>query len=163
MKAPQREGEEPLTPLLQPVAIEIDQAHGLGPLHAHPKFKTVEDLIAIGDWKGICEVLGPPTQTIELPPILGLVYSVAQYEIEGSGAASNPTDMGIRCLARLSGVSASSAVTLVLTKRLLRRSPVGWQKKPAPSPRVSALIVVVTLVIGSAIGWLLSSGWIRFH
>ncbi len=163
MEGPQRPGDEPLAQMIQPIAIEIDPAHGLPALHAHPKVKAVEDLVAVGDWKAICNVLGPPTQPSELPPILGLVYAVARNEIEGAGAAPSPTELGVQCLARLGGLSTSSALALVLTKRLLRKTPVSWQKKPAPPPRVSAMIVLVTLMIGSAIGWLLSSGIIRFR
>jgi hypothetical protein len=130
---------------------------------AHSQMDALEGLITAGDWPGICRALGPPEQADALPPNLGLIYAVALYEAGDHDQASIGSRLGIRCVAALASVPADSAVALVLAKRMLRRNPVAWGAKPAPSAGFSVFFLLFALVFGSAIGWLLSSGLIRFR
>ena len=129
----------------------------------HTKMAELEGLINAGDWPGICRALGPPELAASLPPNLGLIYAVALYETTRGELASLGSQLGIRCVATLAAVPEDSAVALVLAKRMLRRNPVSWSMRPAPSAGFSVFFVLFALVFGSALGWLLSSGLIRFH
>lgn len=130
---------------------------------AQSKMDALEGLITAGDWPGICRALGPPEQADALPPNLGLIYAVALYETGDHDQASIGSRLGIHCVAALASVPPDSAVALVLAKRMLRRNPVAWGAKAAPSAGFSLFFLLFALVFGSAIGWLLSSGLIRFH
>jgi hypothetical protein len=134
-----------------------------GPAPAHSKMDALEGLITAGDWPAICRALGPPEKAANLPPNLGLIYAVALYETADGELASLGSQLGIRCVASLASVREDSAVALVLAKRMLRRHHAGWGAKPAPSAGFSVAFLLFALVFGSAIGWLLSSGWIRVH
>ncbi len=138
--------------------------------NSDPRLEELEPLLRAGDWDAVLRALGPDDHAGRLPPNLGLVYAIALREKETSAESERPreskgaeaTDLAIRCTAGLLGVSTDSALALVVAKRLLRRNPVGWQKRPAPPARVSALIMVAALAIGSALGWLVASGHVRF-
>lgn len=136
-----------------------------------PRLDELEPLLRAGDWDAVLRALGPDDQAGRLPPNLGLVYAIARREKEageaegarsGEPKKTDATDLAIRCTAGLLGVAPESALALVVAKRLLRRNPVAWQQRPAPPASVSALIMIAALAIGSALGWLVASGHVRF-
>lgn len=127
-----------------------------------PRLETLESLLRAGDWNAVLQTLGPAEQAGRLPPNLGLIYAIARKEIEGpTDKGSESTELAIRCTAGLLGVTSDSAIALVVAKRLIRKNPVGWQQRPAPPARVSALIMIAALVIGGLVGWLVATG--RLH
>lgn len=126
-----------------------------------PRVSEVEPLLRRGDWPAVLALLGPADQTAALPPNLAVLYAVARKEREALGEAADGLDataLAIRSMAALLGVSDSSALAMVVAKRVVRQNPIAWQKRPAPPARVSALIIVLTAAIGSVVGWLLASG-----
>lgn len=128
-----------------------------------PRIPEIEAALATSDWDHITQTLGPAEDAGRLPPNLGIIYAVAMKERERAEISSPElTDLAIRCSAGLFGVDPASPFALILAKRLLRKNPVAWQKKPAPPPTVSILIIVVGLAVGALIGWLVSFGYIRF-
>lgn len=132
-----------------------------------PRLRAVEPAVSAGDWKQVADVLGPNENAGNLPPTLGLVYALARKEIEHDEAANTrdpgTNQLAIRCMAGLFGVEPDSPIALVLAKRLLRKNPVGWRQRPAPSAKVSILFVALAIVIGSAIGWVASGGYVHLR
>ena len=130
-----------------------------------PRFDALEPLVSTADWAGVLKLLGPPEQAGKLPPNLGLIYALAAKE-EGLDARSQEqqpfpaAEVAIRCMAGLVGVSPDSSVALLLAKRLLRSNPVTWRQAPAPSGKVSAIILILAGIIGGGIGWFLSLGYV---
>jgi len=139
-------------------------SHGHVITVADPRLAEVEPFLRAGDWDGLLKSLGTPEQAGKLPPNLGLIYAVASKEKESSGKGAShldATDLAIRCTAGLLNVPADSALALAIAKRLVRRNPVAWQKRPAPPASISALIIIVALVLGGLVGWLVATG--RLH
>jgi hypothetical protein len=135
-----------------------------------PRLAELETLFTSADWEGVVNKLGPPEQAGQLPPNLGLLYALASKELTppNDKAASKDSAqrdatvnrIAIRCAAGLLGVEPDSPLALLFAKRLLRRNPVAWQKRPAPSALVSVLIVGIGLSIGAGVGWLVSFGYV---
>ncbi|MBI2388179.1 MAG: hypothetical protein HYV09_01070 [Deltaproteobacteria bacterium] len=144
-----------------------DRAHAAQPhvvTNADPRLEVLEPLLRAGDWNAVLRALGPAEQAGRLPPNLGLIYAVARKESEGpTDKGSQSTELAIRCTAGLLGVASDSAIALVVAKRLIRKNPVGWQQRPAPPARVSALIMIGALVIGGLVGWLVATGRLHLH
>lgn len=117
----------------------------------------IEPLVARNDWKAVADALGPLEQAAELPPGLALVAAVAHNEIskESNDAMR---ELALVSTATLLGMRVDSDVVRVLSRRLLRKNPVGFRQRPAPPARVSLLIVFVVLALGAGVGWFLSSG-----
>jgi hypothetical protein len=129
-----------------------------------PRLEQVESALRVNDWDGVLRALGPADEAGKLPPNLGLIYAIARKEKETTESkGSDATEIAIRCAAGLLGVTADSPLALVVAKRIVRKNPVAWQKAPAPPARVSAIIMLIALVIGGAIGWLVATGRVRFH
>ena len=128
-----------------------------------PRIEAVESALATGDWRKIATDLGALDQAGALPPTLGIVCAVAHRELAGEDAAQAANDLAIRSAAAIFGVPPDSKLAIVLAKRLMRKNPVAWQKRPAPRASTSILIVLATLVIGGGIGWLFSSGLVRLN
>ncbi len=121
-----------------------------------PRFERLEALLDANDWKAIGKELG----TVEigtLPPNLGLVAALARSENKKEG---DPDAVGIaiRCMAGLLDVEEGSPIARVLARRLLRKNPASLRQRPAPPARTSMFIVLATLVVGGAVGWLASIG-----
>ena len=132
--------------------------------NADPRLEEVEGMLRANNWEGVLLALGPADQAGRLPPNLGLLYAIARKEKETSAdKTSDATDLAIRCAAGLLGVAPDSPLALVVAKRIVRKNPVSWQKAPAPPASVSALIMLTALAIGSAIGWLVATGRVRFY
>lgn len=118
------------------------------------------ELVSMGDWDGILRTLAVGEDPSQLPPNLGLLWAIARRE------KMNPDDPNVaavtavatRCTAAVLGMTEVNSIAPMLAKRLLRRNPVSWTKTPAPSPWVSAFIMIAALVVGSGIGWILSGG-----
>jgi hypothetical protein len=135
-----------------------------------PRLPELETLFTSADWEGVVRKLGPPDQAGRLPPNLGLLYALASKELtppddkapskDSAQRDATANQIAIRCAAGLLGVAPDSPLALLLAKRLLRRNPVAWQKRPAPSALVSVLIVGFGLFIGAGIGWLVSFGYV---
>lgn len=127
-----------------------------------PRIALVEKALASGDWKLITKELGPLEDAAHLPPNLGLINAVAHIE-SASGQAPAPEAhvLAIRSMASIFGVTPESRLAIVFAKRLTRRHYVSFRERPAPPPRVSFIIIALTLVITLALGWLLTSGAVR--
>jgi hypothetical protein len=126
-----------------------------------PRFARVEPLIGRNAWREIVDLLGPANEAGDLPPSLVLVLALAQRELAGEGSAAGANALAIQSMAALLGVPAESHTALLLAKRLLRQPPAGWRAKPAPSARVSLLIVAVGIAAGAAVGWFSNLGWLK--
>jgi hypothetical protein len=124
------------------------------------RLDVLGQLVSMGDWDGVLRSLGAGEDPSKLPPNMGLLWAVARREKmnpDDPGVAA-VTGVAVRCAASILNVDESSAIAQMLAKRILRRNPVSWAKQPAPSPWVSAFIMIAALVVGSGIGWILSGG-----
>lgn len=126
-----------------------------------PRIEKVEESLARGDWSGVAKELGSVGEASRLPPNLGLVCALAHAESSVDAPGAN--ELAIRSMAAIFGVAPESRLALMLAKRLLRKNPVAWRQRPAPPARISLLIVLMTLVVGGAVGWLLSSGIVKIR
>jgi hypothetical protein len=122
----------------------------------------IENLLASSDWSRVADLLGK-TDPDKLPPRDALLYALARHESGGDADANAMTRLAITSVARLLDVRESSEVALVVAKRLLRKTPVSWARRPAPPARVSVLIILVVLVLSGALGWFLSSTHVKWH
>ena len=123
-----------------------------------PRLEAIEPLLKRSDWTAIIKELGPVENAGSLPPHLGLLFALAVNESNAPSEVVDPAELAIRCAAGLFGVPAESEIALVVGKRLLRKNPLSFGKRPAPRARVSVLIVLVTLVVGAGVGWLVTGG-----
>jgi hypothetical protein len=164
----------PSSPIADLLAEEISHAPKTPPpepLHAKttitsidPRLEDAMKSVETGDWLAIAKQLGPLDKAGGLPPTLGLLCALAHHETDDPELGQAANEVAIRCMASLFGIPGDSPIPLVLAKRLLRKNPVAWRARPAPPAKTSFLIVAATLVIGSAIGWLLSAHpWTRLH
>lgn len=163
--APAREVLE-APPSSRKVPVPASEPTGAGRVisNTDPRLEEVEELLRANNWEGVLRALGPADQAGRLPPNLGLLYAIARKEKETSAdKGSEATDLAIRCAAGLLGVAPESPLALVVAKRIVRKNPVAWQKAPAPPASVSAMIMLAALAIGSAIGWLVATGRLRFY
>ncbi len=126
-----------------------------------PRIEGVEEALVRGDWSRVAKDLGKVEDAGSLPPNLGLVCALAHAESSTDAVGAN--ELAIRCMAAIFGVAPESRLALLLAKRLLRKNPVAWRQRAAPPARVSLLIVLVTLVVGGAVGWLLTSGIVKIR
>jgi hypothetical protein len=158
-------------PKIEPPAAEPEAAESAPPASTAPRVVTSPDprieatttALASGDWRRVATDLGPLAQAGALPPTLGLVCALAHHEAGDESAAQLANDLAIRSTASIFGVPPDSTLALVLAKRLMRKNPVAWQKRPAPPAGTSLLIVVATLAIGGGIGWLMTSGLVKLN
>ncbi|MBK9262413.1 MAG: hypothetical protein IPM54_21745 [Polyangiaceae bacterium] len=135
-------------------------AMGLSAMNDTYRLEVLGQLVSMGDWDGVLRTLGVGDDPSKLPPNVGLLWAIARRE------KMNPDDPNVaavtavatRCAAAILGVNEQNSIATVLAKRVLRRNPMSWAKTPAPSPWVSAFIMVAALVVGSGIGWILSGG-----
>jgi hypothetical protein len=112
----------------------------------------LEPLLAETNWDAVLNKL---QQYESLPPQLALLYAIAQREREATGDADA---VAIRAVAALLCLPEDSHTALVIAKRLIRRNPVAWQKRKAPSVRSSIMIALLVAVVGALAGYLLSPG-----
>ena len=108
-------------------------------------------------WSDLIEHVEGGGVAIEaLPPSIAFLYAIALKEVQGASVSQGSPDLlGIRAVARLLGVGASSPAALVIAKRALRTRPLAWSKQP--TPKVSITAVVVALLIGAGVGLLVHS------
>ncbi len=123
----------------------------------------IETLLANGDWARVAELVLGKTNPDELPPRDALLYALARHESGADDETNTLTRLAITSVARLLDVPESSEVALVVAKRLLRKTPMSWARRPAPPARVSVLIILVVLVLAGALGWFLSSTHVNWH
>lgn len=129
-----------------------------------PRIAIIEAAVASGDWRTIVKELGPLEDAARLPPSLGLINAVAHIEgASAQAAAPEAHALAIRSMATIFGVAPESRLAILFAKRLTRRPAVSFRERPAPPPRVSFLIIAVTFVVALALGWVLTSGVVRFH
>lgn len=121
-----------------------------------PRFERLEKLLDENDWRGIENELGG-AEIGTLPPNLGLVAALARNENSKDGDPDAVT-VAIRCMAAVLGSADDSPIARVLARRLLRKNPGRIRDRQAPPARTSVAIVIVTLVLGGAVGWLASMG-----
>lgn len=124
------------------------------------QFEMLGQLVSMGDWDGILRTLAVGEDPSKLPPNLGLLWAIARREKMNPDdpKMADVTAVATRCAAAVLGVHETNSIAPMLAKRLLRRNAVSWAKTPAPSPWVSAFIMLAALVVGSGIGWILSGG-----
>jgi hypothetical protein len=121
-----------------------------------PRMLEIEPLLETNDWKGAAAKLGPLEDAGKLPPNLGLIAAIAHNEAVPDGSPEARA-LAVRCAAALLGMPTESEVARILARRLLRKPVVRMHERPAPPARTSALIVVIVLALGGALGWFLSS------
>jgi hypothetical protein len=147
--------------LAQPTAIPGDPVKILV---RDPRVEAVESAINAGDWNQVLAKLGPTQDAGKLPPNLGILYAIAMKEKQRDDAASRElTDLAIRCTSGVLGLDARSPIALLIAKRLLRTNPVAWRQRPAPRPWISMLIVLGGLLVGAALSFLISFGYLQIH
>ncbi|MDD9969749.1 MAG: hypothetical protein OXR73_26120 [Myxococcales bacterium] len=117
----------------------------------------VESMVRQTRWSDLIEHVEGGGVAIEaLPPSIAFLYAIALKEVQGASVSQGSPDLlGIRAVARLLGVGASSPAALVIAKRALRTRPLAWSKQP--TPKVSITAVVVALLIGAGVGLLVHS------
>jgi hypothetical protein len=132
--------------------------------HGAAEIREIERHLAVGDWEGVLRVLGDDEAAKRLPPALGLLWAIAQKEREAHVATAKRgvTELAIASTAALFGVEPTSELALVVAKRALRTNPT-WRQTPAPPARVSAIIMLLAAVLGTAIGWFASAGYVKFQ
>lgn len=122
-------------------------------VHAH-LIRELEVLVQQGRWTDLLQrVAAEPQPMIEQPDSVRLLCAVALRESQEAGAAASevsPEQLAIGALSRLLGVHGRSAVSLVLAKRMLRRRPIEWNKRPTGKASLAATLVA--LVIGASVG-----------
>jgi hypothetical protein len=132
-----------------------------------PRLESIEPAIAKGDWAEVSKALGSDEQAGRLPPNLGLIFALARKESEPEDApghkGSTYNELAIRCMAGLFGVPEQSPIALVLAKRLLRKNPVSWQKRPAPPAKISFLLIVLAIAVCGGLTWAITQGYIQFR
>lgn len=132
-----------------------------------PRLEAIEPAIAKGDWSEIANQLGSDEQAGRLPPNLGLLFALARKESEHDEATARKgtayNELAIRCMAGLFGVPEQSPIALVLAKRLLRKNPVSWQKRPAPPAKVSILLIILVVAVCGGLTWAITQGYIQFR
>jgi hypothetical protein len=123
-----------------------------------PRLAEVERAAAMGDWGAVLRLAETVEDAEKLPANLGLIWALARKETlpPDDRSASAVTKLAVRSAASLLGVADKSDLALLIAKRLLRKNPGSWRQAPAPSTGISIFIMVVALVVGSAIGLLLS-------
>lgn len=119
----------------------------------------VEHLVNEARWDELVAMLGPIDGADDLPAPVALVYALAHAETHPDDAGRDVA-LAIRAAARATELSEDSAVVRVIAKRLLRRSPVSWQKRRAPK-RVSLVLVMIALILGGGGGFWLSTTKVR--
>lgn len=143
-----------------PAAVEatIERDEGRAPRSAEgdPRLAEIEALVDRSAWKDIADKLDPAAKAGDLPPALALLHALALRETAGDEAGPRATEVAIRSMAALLGVTPESPAALVLAKRLLRKNPASWRTRPAPSARLSVALVVLAIVVGVAAGSFLS-------
>lgn len=158
----EKKAEPPAAPARAEAPAEVSPAKAP---EADPRIKEIEPLVNLGDWDGVLRVLGPDSDAAKLPPSLGLLWAIAKKEKETdeSPKVQGLNELAIRCTAVMLGLDPESTTALLVAKRILRKNPVSWRKAPAPSAGVSALIILIAVVLGSAVGWVVSAGYIRIQ
>ncbi|MBI4704426.1 MAG: hypothetical protein HY744_25265 [Deltaproteobacteria bacterium] len=121
----------------------------------------IEPLVQKGDWEGVCGLLGPPERAEKLPAKLALLYAAARAEAGGAESMTDANFMAIRSVAALLGVSPESRTALVVAKRIMRRSPAAWGRRPAPKAPLRMALVIIALTLGIVGGWLAGPNGIR--
>lgn len=123
-----------------------------------PRLAEVERAAAMGDWGAVLRLAQTIEDAEKLAPNLALVWALARKETlpPDDRTASAVTKLAVRSAASLLGVAEKSDLALLIAKRLLRKNPASWRQAPAPSTGISIFIMIVALVVGSAIGLLLS-------
>jgi hypothetical protein len=129
--------------------------------NSDPRFAELEPLLETNDWKEVAKKLGELDEAGKLPPNLGLIAAIAHNETsDATGAESRK--LAVRCMAGLVGLPADNEIVRILARRMLRKNVVRLREQPAPAARWSAVIIVVVLALGGALGWFLSSPyWVR--
>jgi hypothetical protein len=122
-----------------------------------PRIFALEPLVERNDWQGVANELGSLDDAGKLPPNLGIFAAIAHNELEKDGS-SEARSIATRCMAGILGLPVESELVRVLSRRLLRKNAVRFRERPAPPARVSAFIILATIVIGGGVGWFLATG-----
>jgi hypothetical protein len=122
-----------------------------------PRVAALEPLVEKNDWKGVATELGSLDDAGKLPPNLGIIAAIAHNEL-AKDASPEARTIATRCMAGILGLPVESELVRVLSRRLLRKNPVRLRERPAPPARVSAFIILATIVIGGGLGWFLATG-----
>lgn len=121
-----------------------------------PRILAIEPFLETNDWKGATKELGSLEDAGKLPPNLGLLCAIAHNEATPDGSIE-ARNLAVRCTAALMGMPAESEIARIVARRLLRKAPVRLAEREAPPAKTSAMIVVVVLALGGALGWFLST------
>ena len=139
-----------------PAAAEAPRPQSFAP--SDPRLVEIERAASMGDWSAALRLADSLDDAAKLPPGLALVWALARKETlkPDDKNASAVTHLAVRAVASLLGVNEKSDLALLIAKRLLRQNPASWRQAPAPSTGISIFIMIVALIVGSAIGLLLS-------
>jgi hypothetical protein len=156
------EGERPSQPHEEPpVAGAPDEAPALP--DAAALLGSVEPLVQQNRWDEIVTTLGPSARAEKLPPALALIYAMALAETAGSRSTSDANLIAIRSVATLLAVPTESSTALMVAKRVMRRNPIAWRRRPAPRAPIRMALVIVALALGIVSGWLVGPSGIRLQ
>ncbi len=146
-----REEPAPDVPAAQPreTMAASPRAKGIPP--PDPRTEEVELLVARNAWADIKTLLERDGNVDDLPPELLFVWAIADKETSERSTADG---VAIEAMARILRLPTDSALALVLAKRTLRKRT--WGDTPAPRPWLSALIAVLGIGAGAAIGYVWS-------
>ena len=117
-------------------------------------------MVSQNQWTQICSLLGSPENQGRLPVGLAFIYAIALNEIRVPGSpvdkrAPDIERIAQRCVSVMLGTQPDGELTHIIAKRLMRRN---WAAAPAPPARMSVLLLVAALAIGSFVGFLLGPG-----
>ncbi len=148
--APAPASAAPSSEIDSEVSSEAESRHRLG-------VTDVEALLARGEYRAVCDLLGPVDRAGELSPALALLYIAARAELGEGAALADLPHLAMQTSGRLLELPASATGSRLVAKRLLGLSPLAIQRR-MPSAQLGVGLVVLGVCVGLAVGWLIGRG-----
>lgn len=120
----------------------------------------IEQLIERGEYKKVCELLGPPDRARDLSPPLALLYIIARAELGQGPALADLPHLAMETSAKLLGLPARSRASRMVAKRLLGMSSADLRRR-MPGAIVRITLIVAALIAGIVVGWLAGPGGVN--